>query len=404
MVQPVRVALLPGTAGDRRGTVRRPPGSGGPALVLRRGRLTGPAGQPGPRASADVVHWGSTAVPEECSVPSPTASPAAPAGVSSSRYDTVVDLAERNNSHTLMVELIGANKRVLDVGCAGGHLARVLVAQGCTVSGVEYDPAAAEEARPVLDRLVVGDLEQLDLVAELGRGGFDVVVFGDVLEHLRDPLPVLRASRDLLAPGGYVVISLPNVAHGAVRLSLLLGRFDYRPLGLLDRTHLRFFTRDNLTALLRDAGLAPSDLLRTTAGIFETELGLRPEDVPAELVEQVLQDPDASTYQFVVRAVPESADWAVSRMREQFEERERAAEQLLRAEQARVAAAEDRVGVVLGEMQERLSAMHDQVVARDEEIAQLRAELQALHGTRTLRATRRARAAYGALRGGDPAR
>lgn len=315
-----------------------------------------------------------------------------------SKYDAVVDLGARNTSHTLLVELVGPDKRVLDVGCAGGHLARVLVERGCVVSGVEYDEQAAEQARPVLDRLVVGDLERVDLVGELGEGGFDVVVFGDVLEHLRDPLPVLRAARRLLAPGGYVVLSVPNIAHGAVRLSLLRGHFDYRPLGLLDATHVRFFTRASLTAFLRDAGFAATDFLRTTAGLFETELGLSPADVPPELAEEVLRDDDASTYQFVVRAVPEHADGLVSAMRAGFQERERAAAEQVQAERVRADAAHAEVALVRAEVDARLTAMHEQVVARDEEIVRLRAELAAVHATRTMRATRALRSAYGSVR------
>lgn len=327
-------------------------------------------------------------------MPSPTSSP-----TSSSRYDTVVDLSERNNSHTLMVELVGVDKRVLDVGCAGGHLALVLAARGCTVSGVEYDAAAAEEARPVLEQLVVGDLEQLDLEAELGSARFDVLVFGDVLEHLRDPLPVLRRALPLLAPNGYVVISLPNIAHGAVRLSLLRGRFDYQPLGLLDATHVHFFTRDSLRAMLREAGLGVTDLLRTTAGVFETELALSPDEVPAGLLEEVLQDPDALTYQFVVRAVPEGAEAFVSAMREQFEQREQAAAERVAQERARADEAEARSRAREAVLQAELTAMHEHVVARDDEIARLREELAALHATRTMRATRSVRSLYGGLRG-----
>ena len=326
--------------------------------------------------------------------------------MASSKYDTTVDLADRNNSPTLMVELIGSNKRVLDVGCANGYLAKVLVERGCTVSGVEYDEKAAEEARPVLERLVVGDLERLDLVEELGTGQFDVIVFGDVLEHLRDPLPVLRASRALLAPGGYAVISIPNVAHGSVRISLLKGRFDYRPLGLLDSTHIRFFTRDNLKALLRDAGFAPTDFLRTTAGIFETELGVQPGDAPDEVVQEVLEDPDATTYQFVVRAVPDDADFSITAMRQQFEARLEEAVKEIDAARKAVAAAERqaadadaRTEQVRQEMQRELTAMHDQVMAREEAVAALQAQLDAVHSTKVMRATKGVRDAYGRARG-----
>jgi len=127
-----------------------------------------------------------------------------------------------------MVEMVGSNKNVLDVGCATGYLAKTLKAFGNTVTGLEYDPEAAERARQFADKVVVADLDHSDLTDVLAGETFDVIVFGDVLEHLRDPLPPLRQARSLLAPGGYIVISIPNVAHGDVRMSLLLGRFTYR--------------------------------------------------------------------------------------------------------------------------------------------------------------------------------
>jgi SAM-dependent methyltransferase len=101
--------------------------------------------------------------------------------------------------------------------------------------------------------VVVADLES---ARPLLHGPFDAIVYGDVLEHLSDPRAVLQALDQTLTPGGTVIVSVPNVAHLWVRLSLLAGRFDYADRGILDRTHLRFFTRRTLLELLRDAGLA----------------------------------------------------------------------------------------------------------------------------------------------------
>jgi 2-polyprenyl-3-methyl-5-hydroxy-6-metoxy-1,4-benzoquinol methylase len=225
-----------------------------------------------------------------------------------SKYDISAEQATTpGTSHALMVELIGSNKRVLDAGCDTGYLGRVMTAMGNQVSGVEVNPVSAEEAARHLERVVVQDLESADLVGEFGRGSFDVVVFGDVLEHLREPVSVLRQARPLLAPGGYVVISTPNVAHGDVRLALLSGRFDYTKVGLLDDTHLRFFTRDSLVEMLRDAGFVLADMRRSVAPLFSTELGVKEEDFDPSLVAGLRDDVEATTYQFVVRAVPDDA-------------------------------------------------------------------------------------------------
>ena len=225
-----------------------------------------------------------------------------------SKYDIDTEqVAQPGTSHALMLELIGSNKRVLDVGCDTGYLGRVLMARGCTVSGVEMNDVAAAEAAQYLERVFVADLESADLVTEFGEGTFDVVVFGDVLEHLRDPLTVLRRARPLLRSGGYVVISTPNIAHGDVRLALLRGTFNYSKTGILDDTHLRFFTRDTLVQFLHDAGFVLTDLRRTQAALFTTELGVREEEFDPQLVASLRADTEATTYQFVLAAVVEDA-------------------------------------------------------------------------------------------------
>src|ERR1700712_3388536 len=137
-----------------------------------------------------------------------------------SKYDIQLDLDQQSNtSHALMVGMVGSNKRVLDVGCDTGYLGEALGALGNTTDGFEVNEVTAEMARTKLRRVEVGDLENTDLVEVFGPGTFAVVVFGQVLEHLRDPLRVLRQARPLLAPGGSVVISTPNIAHGDIRLA-----------------------------------------------------------------------------------------------------------------------------------------------------------------------------------------
>jgi len=320
------------------------------------------------------------------------------------RYDTDIDLANPNNSHTLMVELIGGSKRVLDVGCATGYLARALRDRDCSVSGLESDPVAAEEARPHLDTLVVGDAEEIDLLEAFGEQRFDVIVFGDVLEHLRDPLAVLRGARRLLDDGGSVVASIPNVAHGSLRLALMAGRFDYQPLGLLDSTHLRFFTRASIDSLFSDAGMVPVDVRRTTAGFFDTPLPVSEAEFPPEVVDAVLADPESSTYQFVLRAVNDDADAAVSRLhadtealRSRVAELERALAAALEAGRQAGVRAEEAEKLV-ADLESRADATERDLDATLRQASASQEELQRMLATRTIRWSSTARSVYGRLR------
>src|SRR5918992_1179237 len=112
------------------------------------------------------------------------------------------------------------------------------------------------------------DIEELVLEEVFPDQRFDVVVYGDVLEHLVDPEAVLLRTARILAPGGYVVASIPNVAHGSVRLSLMAGQFRYTDTGLLDRTHLRFFDEAGVEELFEGAGYAIREWRRGHPGNF----------------------------------------------------------------------------------------------------------------------------------------
>ncbi|HNT86349.1 MAG TPA: glycosyltransferase [Candidatus Hydrogenedentes bacterium] len=157
-------------------------------------------------------------------------------------------------------------RRVLDVGCGAGAFGWLLKRQrrNITVSGLEVVEHAAEKARRVLDGVIVGSIETMDLPFEDGR--FDCIVCADVLEHLVDPAAALRKLARVLAPDGVIVISIPNVRYYAVIESLSLGRWQYMDRGILDRTHLRFFTRVELEGLVRDAGLELCELAPLSMG------------------------------------------------------------------------------------------------------------------------------------------
>ena len=143
--------------------------------------------------------------------------------------------------------------RVLEVGCHTGSFARALLARGLDVVGVELDASAAAEARRHGVQVIAADARELPDALRAERP-FDRVLFMDVLEHLPSPEQALRAAHPLLAPGGRIVVTGPNVAYWAMRKDLMLGRFEYRDQGILDRTHLRFYTLDGWQRLLVAAG------------------------------------------------------------------------------------------------------------------------------------------------------
>jgi methionine biosynthesis protein MetW len=143
-------------------------------------------------------------------------------------------------------------RRILDLGCSSGALGAALKArQECEVVGVEVDPVYAERARERLDEVVVADVADAPF-----EGPFDCVIAADVLEHLVDPLAVLRRVADALGPGGSAVVSLPNVRYWNTFWQLgVRGRWPQQPDGIFDRTHLRWFTGRDAVDLVAEAGL-----------------------------------------------------------------------------------------------------------------------------------------------------
>lgn len=156
-------------------------------------------------------------------------------------------------------------RTVLDVGCSVGVMGAALRERGCRVVGIEHDPALAAEAGAVLQRVVVGDVEEMAACRDdLGGETFDCVVLADVLEHLRDPWSVTRWSTTLLNDAGSLVVSVPNIRHARTFHALLVQRrWPYEPVGIFDRSHLRWFARRNLPDLLHGTGFTIVELRRS---------------------------------------------------------------------------------------------------------------------------------------------
>lgn len=165
------------------------------------------------------------------------------------------DKSSRWSSHSQIVAMLARlpdRSRVLDVGTATGMLARMNRNDSFDFYGVEANAEWAESAVPFYKEIAVRPIE--DVNDDFLRN-FQAVILGDILEHLPAPDSVLRRLTGLQPSGALFVISVPNVANIWVRLNLLFGRFDYADRGILDRTHLRFFTRKTVVKMVKDAGL-----------------------------------------------------------------------------------------------------------------------------------------------------
>jgi 2-polyprenyl-3-methyl-5-hydroxy-6-metoxy-1,4-benzoquinol methylase len=209
-----------------------------------------------------------------------------------------------DDSHGKMLGMITPGSRVLETGCANGRFTAVLAEIKCQVVGVELDPQAALSAARFCEEVIVGNLESEETIAQI-PGGFDIILFGDVLEHLVRPWQVLRSMQSKLNPNGCLVVSIPNVAHWDVRMGLLRGRFDYQQNGLLDSTHLRFFTRYTAHELLKESGyriVKTDDTLRLPSWVYSIRIVRR--FAPRLLPMLCRIAPNLFTYQFVLKAVP----------------------------------------------------------------------------------------------------
>lgn len=141
---------------------------------------------------------------------------------------------------------------VLDVGCGTGALGEKLKQKGCKIDGVEYSKESADIAKTKIDEVFICNIET-DIPQTKKK--YDVLIFADVLEHLRNPEKVLKNFLSLLKKEGSVIISLPNIANWSIRIKLLFGRFNYTKTGILDETHLHFYTIKSAKKMISHAEL-----------------------------------------------------------------------------------------------------------------------------------------------------
>jgi methionine biosynthesis protein MetW len=177
--------------------------------------------------------------------------------------------AQPDDAHSILMRQIPPGSTVLELGCATGYLSAYMEqALSCRVTGLEYDAASVAIAQTRCSAVYQVNLDDdKALEPASAHAPYDVLLAAAVLEHLKAPEKLLYAAKGLLRPGARLIVSLPNIAHWQVRLKLLAGGFDYEDYGIMDRTHLRFFTLKSGRALLEGAGYRVESLLIAGSGL-----------------------------------------------------------------------------------------------------------------------------------------
>ena len=243
---------------------------------------------------------GTAQVTSGTSPPAPAAS--TPRGAS--RYDREVKV-DANDPLARFAQRVPAGATVLDLGCGPGVLGRLTASlkKPCTLDAVEGDPEAVAMARGFYRDIIAADLQNADLAALLPGRKYDFIVLADVIEHLEAPGRLLRRLPALLGPQGRLLISLPHVGYAGLMAELLAGQFAYRAHGLIDRTHLRFFTRKSAARLLALNGFAVAVTDDIVRPLVMSEFGTATFDALEPAVRTaLLTRPDALLYQMLIEA------------------------------------------------------------------------------------------------------
>jgi len=210
-------------------------------------------------------------------------------------YDFEINIEDKNNAHTLCLNNIKPNSKVLDIGCAVGALGDYLVRhKQCEVVGVDIDKTSLEKART---KNVYSELYELDLNAfqnqlDKYKGYFDYILLADVIEHVYNPEMLITSLKPLLKQNGAFIFSIPNIAHGSIKLDLLGNSFNYTEIGLLDKTHIRFFTLQSILEFFKKLGLKIENIDRVYNSFDNTNINLK-------LIEE---DFESYVFQYIFKA------------------------------------------------------------------------------------------------------
>jgi 2-polyprenyl-3-methyl-5-hydroxy-6-metoxy-1,4-benzoquinol methylase len=211
---------------------------------------------------------------------------------------------DSNHSHSKIVQLIPRYAQVLELGCSSGAMSRLMKEQcEARVFGVERDAQAAWQAQRYCDYVFTEDLDDPRALDALQFEKFDVITLVDVLEHLRYPQQLLERLKPFMMDESVILLSVPNVAHTSVRLELLTGDFRYEEAGILDDTHLKFFTLNSLKALIERSGFVINEVDYTWHDLPDSVIARYLRQVGVDATPRTLEyfhQPDAVAYQFII--------------------------------------------------------------------------------------------------------
>ena len=315
-----------------------------------------------------------------------------------SDYEYGFDPADANNTAASVYRLVSSGgDRVLDLGSGPAVVSSYLASHdGKDITCVDSSSDSLAKARERgIARTIEADLNHSAWTDGLDGAVYDVIILADVLEHLINPQTLLEtiSTAGLLTEGGYLVVSIPNAGHEAVLAELIKGRFTYQDTGLLDSTHLRFFTLASLRELLERSGFFITQVERTHRTAEQTSLAVHDVTLPQALRDRVLEaSPEAQTYQFIVKAERSDAARDLAEVRERLERAEaRLAEGHRVTQRASEAAVRDERDKALSEAR-RLEALLGEAHLDLASAKQRAAELEdALYRERKLTATERKR-------------
>lgn len=219
-------------------------------------------------------------------------------------YNKKINLEQKNDSAVILFDYVAENSTVLDVGCACGDLAKELHKYNkCKVYGLEYNQESVEKCKKlgVFEEVSQTDLNLLKKSSfSKYKNKFDYIIFGDVLEHTYCPEKILDIIKSYLKSDGKILISIPNLAHASIKANLLFDDFTYTEIGILDKTHVRFFTYKSIAKLISDASLIIEEINYTTL----PEDGYQPHkfsELPKTMQEYILKDPHSFVFQYVLK-------------------------------------------------------------------------------------------------------